>query len=156
MSDTDLSHAELTEMFGGQAGAIQTDADELEVSLALQSIRAQLIEAAEKSDVGISQLARRLHIAPSAVSRYLGGENDMKVSTAVLYARALGYRFESTLALDHSCVPHGNHQGRMEISIGVNSAGTLTSGSTHIVNVVNPASGAQARIMPQVKIHESA
>ena len=60
---------EITEMFGGEAGPVEVNVDEIEVSLALQALRAQLLEAAEKTHVGVNQLSRRLRISPSAVSR---------------------------------------------------------------------------------------
>lgn len=129
MSDTDLSHAELTAMFGGKAEAIETNPDEIEVSLALQSIRKQLLEAADNDHVGVSQLARRLHISPSAVSRALSGESDMRISTAVLYARALGRRWDVSLTVDAACQAAGNRAAGLEIIVGIQNASTATPGS---------------------------
>ena len=146
-SKTDLSQAEIIEMFGGEAGAVEVNADEVEVSLALQALRAQLLEAAEKMHVGINQLSRRLHISPSAVSRFLGGEGDMKVSTAVLYARALGQRWGIFLTPDDGCLPQGNRQGKPEMSLSMMNAGPGTYGTPYTVSVgrststaVSPAS----------------
>ena len=136
-SETDLSQAEITEMFGGEAGPVEVNVDEIEVSLALQALRAQLLEAAEKTHVGVNQLSRRLRISPSAVSRFLGGEGDMKVSTVVLYARALGQRWEMFLKPDDGCLPQGNHQGKPEMLSRVMTAGPGTYGAPFTVIVGN-------------------
>jgi hypothetical protein len=128
MSDTDPTHVELIEMFGGKAGPIETDPDELEVSLALQMVRGQLVDAAEEDKVGVTNLARRLHISPSAVSRTLGGESDMRVSTMVLYARALRRRWDFQLLEDPANLAHGNHP-RTIVTIGLSDAGTARSNS---------------------------
>lgn len=97
MTDLDLSDAEIAEMFGGQAQAIETDPDEMAVAAALMRMRGLLREAAENDDVRVGQLADRLNVSPSVVSRMLRSEGDMKVSTAVLWARALGKVWHLTL-----------------------------------------------------------
>lgn len=139
MADIDLTLDEIAEMFGGEAGDITPDAEELEVTLALQSIRSQLIELAERQKVNGSRLARRLHISPAAVSRTLGGESDMKVSTAVLYARALGHRWDITLVPDGACQHTGNHSGRPEMTLGISNTSTATAG---------PVLGVEAMLSP--------
>ncbi len=150
-SETDLSQAEIIEMFGGEAGPVEVNADEVEVSLALQALRAQLLEAAEKMHVGINQLSRRLHISPSAVSRFLGGEGDMKVSTAVLYARALGQRWGIFLTPDDGCLPQGNHQGKPEMSLSMMNPGPGTFGTPYIVSMGN-FTGTSAASASEIKV----
>ena len=140
MSEIDMSQNEIPEIFGGEAQPIKVDAQELEVSLALQSIRVQLLEVAEKAKVGTVQLAGRLGIAPSAVSRFLGGEGDMKVSTAVLYARALGHRWELFLKPDVVCVGYGNYHGQIK-SPGITGSVTKTSGVVQIRPAVTSVPG---------------
>jgi hypothetical protein len=130
MSDIEMSPAELAEMFGGEVQPVEVDAQEVEVGLALQSIRGQITDAAERAKVGTVKLAERLGIAPSAVSRYLGGEGDMKVSTAVLYARALGHRWHFSLLPDEACSARGNHQAPTTMSLVIGNAGTTTSATT--------------------------
>ncbi len=90
MPDLDLTEAEIAEMFGGEAQPIETDPDEMAVATILARIRVLLHKAAEDGDVRVNQLAKRLNVSPSVVSRLLRSEGDMKVSTAVLWARALG------------------------------------------------------------------
>ncbi len=53
-------------------------------------IRKELLEALANDGVGVNELARRLHLAPSSVSRTLNNHGDMNISTAILYAAALG------------------------------------------------------------------
>jgi plasmid maintenance system antidote protein VapI len=151
MPDIDLSKAEIAEMFGGEAGAVELDADEIEVSLALQAIRDQLLAVAEKARVGVTQLANRLHISPSAVSRLLGGESDMRVSTAVLYARALGCRWDFRLAPDDGYSLKGNNQGRAEAFVGIMNTSTMTTVSPYTVSI-GPASGWSGSQAPQIRV----
>jgi transcriptional regulator with XRE-family HTH domain len=108
MPDIELSEAEIAAMFGGEAGPIEIDPDEMAVALALRTLRDRLMEAAKADGVGVNQLAARLHISPSAVSRLLGGEGDMRVSTAVLYARALGRAWDFVLHDDAAARSAGN------------------------------------------------
>jgi hypothetical protein len=135
MSDLGMSSADLAEMFGGEAQQIAIDTQELEVGLVLRSIREQLLDITEKDKVGTVKLAGRLGIAPSAVSRFLGGESDMKVSTVVLYARALGHHCAFSLVPDPSCAAYGNHRRHAVLSTGIENVSTATSGSMTIMSV---------------------
>lgn len=119
MSDADLTEVEAAELFGAQAREVQPDEDQLMVQLALRIIRDELMAAAEHDRVGVNQWARRLGISPSSVSRFLGGEGDFHVSTAVLYARALGHRWSFTLESDQGCARRGNYSGRPEMTFEV-------------------------------------
>jgi len=100
MGDSELSQAEIADMFGGEAGPVVIDADEIEVSLALRTICDQLLEAAEKAGVDVNEIARRLRVSPSTANRLLGGENDMRLSATVLYARSLGCKWDFVLTPD--------------------------------------------------------
>ena len=115
MSDA-TNETELKELFGAPARSIEPDNDQLEVQLALRTIRDYLMAAAELDDVEVNQLARRLCISPSSVSRFLGGEGDFHVSTMVLYTRALGRGWIFDLHHDSTCTANRNHSGRPEIS----------------------------------------
>ena len=126
MADDEPTEAEIAELFGGRARDIQPNNDELETHLALRTIRDSLLVAAEEEKVGVNQLAGRLHISPSAVSRTLGGDHDMRVSTAVLYARALGRRWDFVLRDNEACAVRGNHRGAIAIS-GIHNSTTTTS-----------------------------
>jgi hypothetical protein len=127
MSDTGMSQTEIMEVFGGEVQPVQVDSQELEVNLTLEHIRSQLVECMEKSNVGTVQLANRLHVHPSAVSRFLGGGGDMKVSTAVQYGRALGQTCAVTYTANPACAATGNYHSGATISGA--GGGTLTSGA---------------------------
>lgn len=119
MSDADLTEAKLAELFGGPAPEVRPDEGHLAVQLALRTIRDELMTAAEHDKVGVNQWARRLGISPSSVSRFLGGDGDFHVSTSVLYARALGRRWDFVLASDQGCMKRGNHSGRPEVTVEI-------------------------------------
>ena len=125
MADIDMTSDEILEIFGGEVQPIESDAQELEVGLALHSIRNQLATTAAHANIGTVQLAKRAGVAPSAVSRFLSSEGDMKVSTAILYARALGHRWDFALSPDISCSELRNNDAQ------IRSVNTLaTSGTT--------------------------
>lgn len=135
---------ETAELFGGEATAIQPNHAELEVQLALRTIRDHLSTAAEHDKVGVNQLARRLGISPSSVSRLLARDGDIRVSTAVLYARALGRRWEFALTPDHNCAGCGNRSPRPEISWGIPNASTLTTGLLVVAAIGSGTYGSSA------------
>lgn len=89
-NETSLSHEEAAEFFGVAVEPVPPDEQEMEIVLVLRKIRAMLAEAAQEDEVGNNQLASRLKISPSVVSRLLRSEGDMRVSSAVLCAHALG------------------------------------------------------------------
>lgn len=134
MPSTELSPAEVIEIFGGEVGTVETNADETEVSLALNTIRDHLIAAAKEDGVGVNQLAHRLDISPSSVSRFLGGDGDVRVSTVVLYGRALGRKWDFSLHKDSACEAQGNHHGR-SVTIGIGNSATATAGATFMISV---------------------
>ncbi len=98
MSDLVLTTEEIGDLFQGYAEPIRVNEDELSISITLRSIRDALMSAAESDSVGVNQLAKRLDVSPSVVSRMLRSEGDMRVSTAVLCARALGRVWDLTLS----------------------------------------------------------
>lgn len=81
-------------------------ADDMEVASATRRIRAQLQAAAAKAGLGVRDLAKRLKVSPSAVSRHLRSEGDIRVSTAVLLAGAMGMKWEMTLVAKPHCIVH--------------------------------------------------
>jgi hypothetical protein len=115
MADLDLTPEEIEDMFGGEAEEITPDPEELEIAVFLKDVRTQLCALAEHEGVTHARLAKRMHITPPAVSRTLHGEGDMKMSTAALYARALGHRCEFVLVPDRACQNVGNHGSRQEV-----------------------------------------
>jgi len=139
MPEVDLPQAEIEEIFGGEVSEIEPNADEIEVGLVLRDLRAKIVECAEAQGVGVNQYARRLGVAPSAVSRFLSGEADMRVSTVVLYTRALGYSCEFVIRSDEACAANKNFRltsSSMEIG---NSASTSTSQSSSIIDFFDRA-----------------
>ncbi len=113
----DVVDSETMALFGGLASSIETNNDEREVQLALRTVRDCLLEAAERENVGVNQIAKRLGISPSSVSRFFSGEGDIRVSTAVVYARALGCLWNFSLYPNSACAVRGNHSGKPELSI---------------------------------------
>lgn len=89
-NETSISHEEAAELFGVAVEPVPPDEQEVEIALVLRTIRAMLVEAAQEDEVGNNQLAYRLKIFPSVVSRLLRSEGDMRVSSAVICAHALG------------------------------------------------------------------
>ena len=98
MNTTEMPLDEVAAILGGPVEPLVPDPDELAVLLAVQRIRGLLLEAAQRDGVGVNQLASRLKVSPSAVSRVLRSEGDMRVSTAVLFALALGRQWVFTLS----------------------------------------------------------
>lgn len=137
MTGSELSPAEAAEIFGGEVGTIDPNPDELAVDLVLREIRDLIMCAAQEGGVGVNQLAKRLDIAPSSVSRFLGGEGDMRVSTAVLYARALGRVWDFSLRHNEDAVTKGNHIGCPVVMISA-APGAATSGSIMQFSTVEP------------------
>jgi transcriptional regulator with XRE-family HTH domain len=129
MTGNTPTEVEIAELFGGHARVIEPDNDELEIQIALRTIRDHLLSAAEHDKVGVNQLAGRLHISPSAVSRLLGGDSDMRVSTAVLYARALGRRWDFVLTDNETGTARGNIRGA-PATVEIITTSTMTSGAT--------------------------
>ena len=97
MSDTLLDEAEAARILGGQVEDLEVSSDEIDVALVLRGLRHQLAEAAESEHVGVNELARRLDVSPSAVSRMTRSDGDMRVSTLVLWAKALGREWDVRL-----------------------------------------------------------
>jgi hypothetical protein len=151
MTDNEPTEVEIADLFGGRARPIGPDNDELAVQLALRTIRDQLMVAAGHDKVGVTQLAGRLDISPSAVSRMLGGDNDMKVSTAVLYGRALGRRWDFALHHDEACTAHGNHRGAPELTVGISNTSTTTVGTLRL-GIFDLPGGAQSGILPSISV----
>jgi hypothetical protein len=78
--------------------APQIDPSDLEIAVALGRVRGQILAAAKRDGIGVRELARRMKISASAVSRQLSSEGDMRLSTAILLARALGQRWHFSLS----------------------------------------------------------
>lgn len=104
-SPIDAETEELEMLFGGPMPELQRDPTETEIAVLTGRIRGQLAEAAQQEHLGIREIARDLGVSPSAVSRHLRSDGDIRVSTMVILARALHRRW--TITLDHAR-PAGN------------------------------------------------
>jgi transcriptional regulator with XRE-family HTH domain len=76
------------------------DPEMREVSAIIAHVRALLAEATQRDRVGVTELARRLGVSKSAVSHQLRSDADMRIGTAVLFARALGRKWEIDLVAE--------------------------------------------------------
>jgi DNA-binding transcriptional ArsR family regulator len=83
--------AELTALLGGPVeSAPEVQEDDLGVAMLTARVRGEILAAVKEEGVGVRELARRLHVSPAAVSRHLRSEGDLRLSTASLFASALG------------------------------------------------------------------
>ena len=80
---------ELIELLGAGIAAPIRDEEAEEIAGVLGTIRGQLLAAAKVDRVSTREMARRLGVSAAAVSRQLRSDRDLRVSTAVLLARAL-------------------------------------------------------------------
>lgn len=111
-SSAENDDAALLALVGGEvAQAPQIDPSDLEVAVAVGRVRGQILAAAKKEGIGVREIARRLKISASAVSRQLRSEGDMRFSTAILFARALGRRWHFSLSPSDE-VSDTDHEGR--------------------------------------------
>jgi transcriptional regulator with XRE-family HTH domain len=99
MSSPEDDDAALLSLVGGKvAQAYLVEPADLEVAVEVGHVRGQILAAAKDEGVGVRELARRMKISASAVSRQLRSEADMRFSTAILLARALGRRWRFLLS----------------------------------------------------------
>jgi len=136
MSDTEgLTPAEAQELFGAPVEAVVPDPQELEVALVLRTIRSLLAETAEADGVGVNELARRLDVAPSAVSRMLRSEGDMRVSTAVLCALALDRTWEFRLRDNRPAIS----ENQREVGLNIVDPGDSSTASVAVSGTIAPS-----------------
>jgi transcriptional regulator with XRE-family HTH domain len=98
-SSAEDDNAALLALVGGEVTqAPQIDPTDLEVAVAVGRVRGQILAAANREGIGVREIARRMKISAAAVSRQLRSEGDMRVSTAILLARALKQRWYFSLS----------------------------------------------------------
>lgn len=85
--DDDLQ--ELTALLGGPAGEVTRDRKEEIAGALIDRMRALLIRAVNDQKVSAADLAKRLDVDRSLVTRFFRSGKDMKVSTLALMADAL-------------------------------------------------------------------
>jgi transcriptional regulator with XRE-family HTH domain len=91
--------AALLALVGGKVAQVPLiEPADLEVAVGLGRVRGQILAAAKEEGVGVRELARRLKVSAAAVSRQLRSESDMRLSTAILLAHALGRQWHFALS----------------------------------------------------------
>jgi DNA-binding transcriptional ArsR family regulator len=96
--------ADLDALLGGKVGEINPDLADTAIAVLTARTRGEIVTAASEAGVGVRELARRLGVSAAAVSRHLRSEGDMRLSTAALFASALG--LEWRIKLVRSGVSH--------------------------------------------------
>jgi AcrR family transcriptional regulator len=96
-SPTSEEIAELGALLGGPVRKVQVDPSDLAVAVLTGRARGEILAAAKEAGIGVRELARRLGVSAAAVSRHLRSEGDMRLSTAALFADALGYEWRLAL-----------------------------------------------------------
>jgi DNA-binding transcriptional ArsR family regulator len=89
--------AELDTLLGGPVGELKPDLSDIAIAVLTARARGEILAAAREAGVGVRELARRLGVSPAAVSRHLRSEGDMRLSTAALFACALGLEWRIRL-----------------------------------------------------------
>src|SRR5215472_12081205 len=83
--------AELAALLGETVkSAPEVREDDLGIATFTGRVRGEILAAAREDGAGVRELARRLGVSPAAVSRHLRSEGDLRLSTAFLFASALG------------------------------------------------------------------
>ena len=98
----------LVALVGAGTAEPARDAEAEDIAGALGTIRAQLLAAAREKGVSTREMARRLGVSAAAVSRQLRSDRDLRVSTAVLLARALDRRWSVQLGKRGQPSPRAN------------------------------------------------
>lgn len=98
----------LIALVGAGTAAPIRDAEAEAIAGVLGTIRAQLLAAAREQGVSTREMARRLGVSAVAVSRQLRSDRDLRVSTAVLLARALDRRWSVQLGKRGQPSPQAN------------------------------------------------
>src|SRR6516162_10444928 len=85
--------ADLDALLGGKVGELNPDLADTAIAVLTARTRGEIVTAASEAGVGVRELARRLGVSAAAVSRHLRSEGDMRLSTAALFADALGHEW---------------------------------------------------------------
>lgn len=106
------------ELLQGGFDAPEIDPTELLTAAVSGCVRGQILAAMNEDHVGVRELARKLGVSPSAVSRQLRSEGDIRISTAVILAHALGREWKMILQ-------NTMHNG--PVSISHNATGVINA-----------------------------
>lgn len=88
---------ELTKLLGVVKNEPKRDYDEEAAYKLINEARGLLMEAINDDRIKRSELARRLNVNPSLVTRFFKSGNDMKVSSLAFMARAIGREWKLQL-----------------------------------------------------------
>jgi hypothetical protein len=160
-SQNDLTPEEATELFGTPVEAAPPDDEEMKLALFLRHIRALLAEAAHEEKVGVNELASRLSVSPSVVSRLLRSDGDMRVSTAFMWACALGREWNIDLHKPSAQAASTNQQITAVINSNARTINrnAISSSGTAVINSFGTAGGVQigrSAYEPSVKTYPAA
>lgn len=145
MADAELTPEIVSDVFGGIARAIEPNPDEIEIALALITIREQLSTAAKEEGMGVNKLASCLQVSPSVVSRLLKSEGDMRVSTAVLFARAVNRSWR--LVLERSAVSTVEVRHVQQVALESDTREAIFKQHRHILNYDVTAGNVQIQLV---------
>ena len=106
---SDMALSEMGLLLGGPSlpNSVEVDPDEQAVFEAVYGARRSLVRVMEHDGVGVNALSRRLGVSPSAASKMVSSESDMKISTVVLWARALGRQVTISVAPSFTVLAFG-------------------------------------------------
>jgi AcrR family transcriptional regulator len=96
-SATCEQNPDLRSLLGGPVRKLELDHREVAAAVLSARARGEIVAAAKEAGVGVRELARRLGVSAAAVSRHLRSDGDMRLSTAALFADALGYEWQLAL-----------------------------------------------------------
>ena len=123
--------AELRELFGTAEEVTRCDPKMLAAATLAAEIRGRLVAAMQADHVNVTELAKRLGVSKSAVSRHLNSDGDIRITTAALLAHALGREWKVDL------LQKPGHSGNYKI---VSRSGTketaITAPSVPVVSIV--------------------
>lgn len=88
---------QLVQELGAVTQEATFDTIDVRVATLVRNVRGEIAAAARAQGLGVREIARRLGVSAAAVSRHLRSEGDMRLSTAELFAIALGKRWHLSL-----------------------------------------------------------
>ncbi|WP_204737457.1 helix-turn-helix domain-containing protein [Gluconacetobacter azotocaptans] len=112
---------DLAFLLGGDAAQLERDYEEEAIQRLVNRARGLLAEAVSQDGVKPAELADRLNVNRSLVTRFFRSGQDMKVSTLALMARALGREWVLELT-DRRDEQPGNAVSSQAIPIGWTTA----------------------------------
>lgn len=96
----------------------ENDAEKKERLLAtyVSAVRGQVLARMEERNISVTGLAKRIGVSKNAVSRHLAGEGDMRISTAISLAYALGEEWSAPVLIAATGANYSTGGGDADIS----------------------------------------